>query len=51
MREKFEVTTKDNLIGLDIFANQKKMEEFIELFLKLIGDKEGKYNLDENACE
>jgi len=27
------------------------MEEFIELFLKLIGDKEGKYHFDENACE
>lgn len=36
MREKFEVTTFDHLIGLQIFGNQKKIDEYIDLFNKII---------------
>ncbi|CDW78620.1 UNKNOWN [Stylonychia lemnae] len=51
MREKFDITTNDNLIGLQIFANQKKLEEFTDLYQKLMGDKDGKYKFDESVCE
>lgn len=31
-REKFEVTTGDKLIGIEIFSAQEKMDEYRELF-------------------
>ena len=36
MREKFDVTIEDNLTGLEIFASQRKIEEFTELYNKLV---------------
>lgn len=38
MREKFEVNIDDQLTGLQIFASQRKMEEFNELYSKLVQD-------------
>ena len=40
MREKFEVTVNDNLIGLEIFANQKKIEEFQDLYNMILNENE-----------
>lgn len=39
MREKFEVTVHDHLLGMEIFANQKKLDEFVDLFNKIMSDK------------
>jgi hypothetical protein len=36
MREKFEQTTDDQLVGLEIFASQKKIDEFTELYDKIV---------------
>lgn len=36
IREKFEATVADQLIGLEIFASQRKLEEFTELYNKLL---------------
>ena len=36
MREKFEMSINDSLIGLQIFAAQKKIDDFSELFNKVI---------------
>jgi hypothetical protein len=38
MREKFEQTVDDQLVGLEIFASQKKIEEFTELYNKIVPD-------------
>ena len=38
MREKFEQTTEDQLVGLEIFASQRKIEEFTELYNKIVPD-------------
>ena len=36
MREKFESNIDDHLIGLEIFASQKKIDEFTDLYNKLV---------------
>lgn len=36
MREKFEATVADQLTGLEIFASQRKIDEFTELYNKLL---------------
>jgi hypothetical protein len=36
MREKFEQNIDDQLVGLEIFASQKKIEEFTELYNKIV---------------
>jgi hypothetical protein len=38
MREKFEQTTDDQLVGLEIFASQRKIDEFTELYNKIVPD-------------
>lgn len=38
MREKFEPNVGDQLIGLEIFASQKKIDDFNELFNKLLAE-------------
>ncbi len=38
MREKFESNIEDQLTGLEIFASQKKIDEFTELYSKLVSD-------------
>jgi hypothetical protein len=38
MREKFEQTIDDQLVGLEIFASQRKVEEFTELYNKIVPD-------------
>lgn len=40
MREKFDITIEDQLTGLQIFASQKKIEEFSELYTKLLNEKD-----------
>ena len=39
MREKFEMSINDSLIGLQIFAAQKKIDDFSELFNKVLATK------------
>lgn len=41
LKEKFSVTVNDEIIGLNIFAAQKKMAEYREKFDILNGDAEG----------
>jgi hypothetical protein len=36
MREKFESNIDDQLTGLEIFASQRKIDEFTELYNKLV---------------
>ena len=36
MREKFDQTIQDQLTGLEIFASQKKIDEFSDLYSKLL---------------
>lgn len=38
MREKFDSNIDDQLTGLEIFASQKKIDEFTELYSKLVSD-------------
>jgi hypothetical protein len=38
MREKFESNIDDQLTGLEIFASQRKIDEFTELYSKLVSD-------------
>jgi len=38
MREKFESNIDDQLTGLEIFASQRKIDEFTELYSKLVQD-------------
>ncbi len=38
MREKFDLSIDDQLIGLEIFASQRKIDEFTELYGKLVQD-------------
>lgn len=38
MREKFESTIDDQLVGLEIFASQKKIDEFTDLYNKIVPD-------------
>lgn len=38
MREKFEASDDDQLIGLEIFASQKKIDEFSDLYNKLLAE-------------
>jgi len=38
MREKFEPSVGDQLIGLEIFGSQRKIEDFSELFNKLLAE-------------
>ena len=55
MREKFEVTTSDNILGMRIFAAQKNLTEFTDIFNKVIiaAEQEGEnaQKLDLNMCE
>jgi len=54
MREKFEPTVQDQLTGLEIFASQKKIEEFSELYLRLLAlgeKKETAAQLSQAVCE
>jgi len=51
MREKFEVTVDDQLTGLEIFASQKKIEEFADLYTKLLGEKDHAMQLNIAVCE
>jgi hypothetical protein len=36
MREKFEQTIDDQLVGLEIFASQRKIDEFTDLYNKIV---------------
>ena len=36
MREKFEQNIDDQLVGLEIFASQRKIDEFTELYNKIV---------------
>ena len=45
LKEKFVVTIKDELIGLNVYSAQKKFIEYKEKFDVLI-DKEGEYTFD-----
>jgi len=38
MREKFESNIDDQLTGLEIFASQRKIDEFTEVYSKLVSD-------------
>lgn len=38
-REKFDAHIADDLIALEIFANQRKMDEFSNVFKPLLADK------------
>jgi hypothetical protein len=38
MREKFEQDINDQLVGLEIFASQRKIDEFTELYNKIVPD-------------
>ena len=38
MREKFEQTIDDQLVGLEIFASQRKIDEFTDLYNKIVLD-------------
>jgi hypothetical protein len=55
MREKFEVTTFDNILGMRIFAAQKNFIEFTEIFNKVmsVAEYEGKNEekLNIQVCE
>ncbi len=42
MREKFEMTVDDQLTGLEIFSSQHKIDEFTDLYTKLMTDKDAK---------
>ena len=41
MREKFDLTVEDHLTGLQIFAYQKNMDDFIDLFTRILSEKDG----------
>lgn len=43
LREKFEITAGDNIIGMRIFSAQKKLPEFTDLYNKILNmsEKEG----------
>jgi len=49
MREKFELTVEDHLAGLQIFASQRKLDEFYDLFNQLTGGE--KAELSQNVFE
>lgn len=51
MREKFDLTIEDQLTGLQIFASQKKIDEFSDLYTKLLGDKDVNVQLNQAVCE
>lgn len=41
---------QDNLTGLKIFAFQKKIDEYVDLFNKTINDKEGEKSITADVC-
>jgi hypothetical protein len=49
-REKFETTIQDNLTGLKIFANQKKIDEYVELFGKTVNEKTQSGDITSDVC-
>jgi hypothetical protein len=49
-REKFEPTIRDDLITMEIYANQHKLEEFQILYRAILGEK-STYVLDQQICE
>ncbi len=51
MREKFDITIEDQLTGLQIFASQKKIDEFSDLYLKLLNEKDQTIVLSQPICE
>jgi len=49
-REKFESTISDQIIGLEIFSSQKKIEQYKDIFNEL--NREGsEYTLNKNIYE
>jgi len=50
-REKFGDDVKDDLISMEIFAHQLKMDEFRAVWKELIGEEEPKYELTQHICE
>jgi len=51
MREKFTITIHDQIVGLQIFASQKRLDEFVDLYGKLLGDKDHDVQFNQEICE
>ena len=51
MREKFEPSVVDHVIGLEIFASQKKIDEFSDLYNKLVSTTDAEIKLSQEVCE
>ena len=49
-REKFETTVNDQVMGLEIFSAQVKLEEYKEIFHEL-SREDSAFTLDQNVCE
>ena len=50
LKEKFDVTIKDELIGLNVYSAQKKFTEYKEKFDVLI-DKDGEFTFDTSLSQ
>lgn len=50
-REKFGDDVKDDLISLEIFAHQFKLDEFRSVWKELFGEESNKYDLTAFICE
>ena len=49
-REKFEADIKDQIIGMQIFSSQQKMEEYKELYAGLL-QSDSQFEIDQQVCE
>jgi hypothetical protein len=49
--EKFEQNIVDQLVGLEIFASKRKIDEFTELYNKIVPDTASTTQLTQNISE